>query len=108
MNIMSKPRKAQKVEYTTEFPHFRKLVEKYGHTEASRKIGFSDSYASEVFRAGKIRPCSEMAAELVLRDETPRSERVGTAYIVKLTGEDSKLVLPMLDRMGVIYMDLDL
>ena len=94
-----------KTEFTSEFPFLKQLVEMYGVMEAGRMIGLTN--IGTAMKDLKVRPAYEMAAELCIRNLTPREDRMPCSYLVKLTPEQKKVILPLLESMDVTFMDLE-
>lgn len=98
-------RKPMSFEYTTEYPNLIRLVEQFGQAQASKMMGLSD--VNKMIRDNKVRPAYEIAAGALL-DKLNVKEREVISYIIKLTPDQKKLILPLLDSLKVTYMDLDL
>jgi hypothetical protein len=92
-------------EYTKEIPSIRALLEKHGKTKASRMLGLTD--ITHLTRAGKARPAYELAAKAILAAETPKDDTRVRSFVVKMSPEHLKILQPLIDTLGVPYLELD-
>lgn len=100
-------RKTPEIIKTTDLSNIKKLVDKIGVQEAGKMLGLAGETISQGIRDGEMRLAYEMAAELALRNMTPRQDRFGTTYVVKLTPEQAKIIQPLIDGLGIQYLELD-
>lgn len=98
-----------RTEYTTEIGPIVKLNEMFGKTKASMLLGLTD--ITHLIRAGKARPAYVIAAQALLDKEAalvPKQEEPKPqSYIVKMSAEEQKLLIPIFEKFGIIYMTLD-
>mgnify|MGYP003132581135 CR=1 FL=1 len=93
-------------EFVAEWPNLGLLAEKFGVVEAGRMIGIS--HVGQIMRSKKVRPAYEMAAELCLRNLNQSVDRSPTNFLIKMTPEQKKILVPLLESMKIDFMDLDL
>lgn len=95
----------QHTEYATEIPNIIRLHEQFGKTRASKMLGLAD--IGHLIRAGKARPAYEIAAKAILEAELPKEDRRIRSFVVKMSPEHLKILQPLIDTLGVPYMELD-
>lgn len=92
-------------EYTTEIPCITELYNRFGKTRASKMLGLTD--IGHLIRAGKARPAYELAAKAILEAEVPKDDKRVRSFVVKMSPEHLKILQPLIDTLGVPYMELD-
>lgn len=92
--------KTYNAEFIEEAPFLQALHDKLGNQEASAALGLTD--ISKMLREKKIRPAYEMAAQLLIGSEVR-----ARSYIVKVEPETAHVLLPLLNRLKITYMELD-
>lgn len=92
-------------EYVTEIPFIRALYDKHGRTKASKMLGLTD--ITHLIRAGRARPAYEMAAKAILAEETPKEDNRVRSFVVKMSPEHLKILQPLINTLGVPYLELD-
>jgi len=92
-------------EFTTEIPSIVKLNEKFGKTRASKMLGVSD--ITHFIRAGQARPAYEIAAKAILAAEVPQEDTRTRSFVVKLSPDHLKVLKPLIDTLGIPYLELD-
>jgi hypothetical protein len=92
-------------EYTTEIPCITELYNRFGKTRASKMLGLTD--IGHLIRAGKARPAYEIAAKAILEAEVPKDDKRVRSFVVKMSPEHLKILQPLIDTLGVPYLELD-
>lgn len=92
-------------EYTTEIPAIRKLYETFGRARASKMLGLTD--ITYMINSGKARPAYELAARAILESEIPKEDNRTRSFVVKLSPEHLKVMKPLIDTLGIPYLELD-
>lgn len=92
-------------EYTSDIQNIRALYNKHGKTKASRMLGLTD--ITHLIRADKARPAYEIAAKAILAEETPKDDTRVRSFVVKMSPEHLKILQPLIDTLGVPYLELD-
>lgn len=92
-------------EYTTEIPCITELYNRFGKSRASKMLGLTD--IGHLIRAGKARPAYEIAAKAILEAEVPKDDKRVRSFVVKMSPEHLKILQPLIDTLGVPYMELD-
>jgi len=92
-------------EYTTEIPCITELYNRFGKTRASKMLGLTD--IGHLIRAGKARPAYEIAAKAILEAEVPKDDKRVRSFVIKMSPEHLKILHPLTDTLGVLYMELD-
>ena len=92
-------------EYTTEIPSITELYNRFGKTRASKMLGLTD--IGHLIRAGKARPAYEIAAKAILEAEVPKDDKRVRSFVVKMSPEHLKILQPLIDTLGVPYLELD-
>lgn len=97
--------KAAHTEYTTEIPCITELYNRFGKTRASKMLGLTD--IGHLIRAGKARPAYEIAAKAILEAEVPKDDTRTRSFVVKMSPEHLKVMKPLIDTLGIPYLELD-
>ena len=92
-------------EYTTEIPSITELYNRFGKTRASKMLGLTN--IGHLIRAGKARPAYEIAAKTILEAEVPKDDKRVRSFVVKMSPEHLKILQPLIDTLGVPYLELD-
>lgn len=95
----------QHTEYTTDISNIIRLHEQFGKTRASKMLGLTD--IGHLIRAGKARPAYELAAKAILDAEVPKEDTRTRSFVVKMSPEHLKILKPLIDTLGIPYMELD-
>lgn len=103
--MTEKVAKVVHTEYVTEIPSITALYNMFGKSRASKMLGLTD--ITHLIRAGKARPAYEIAAKAMLEAELPKEERRIRSFVVKMSPEHLKILQPLIDTLGVPYMELD-
>lgn len=102
---MTEVKKTTHTEYTTEIPSITELYNRYGQTRASKMLGLTN--VGNLVKAGKARPAYELAAKAILQAEVPKDDKRVRSFVVKMSPEHLKILQPLIETLGVPYMELD-
>lgn len=99
-------RKTPEIVKTRDLTNMKTLVERVGTTEAGQLLGLAGETISQGLRENEMRLAYEMAAELVIRKMSPE-QSAGRTYVVKLTADQVKIMKPLIETLGIQYLELD-
>lgn len=90
-----------KHEFIQDAPFLQKLADIHGVMKAGELLGLS--HVGTILREKKVRPAYEIAAKALIGEvgEKPHS------YVIKLSAEHEKIVIPLLKGLDVPYLELD-
>lgn len=102
-------KKTQRTYKTTDsIPYLKEMIALLGVNRTSHKLGVSSTLISEISNGGKCRVAYELAAMgwILKNVKTEVEKEKSRTYVVKLTPDQQKFILPMMDHSKIFYMDI--